>query len=118
MFRISLLTDFEDIDRWDDWVLGTHGIYITFTPPSSTKSRRSSGRDTLTATYLPQVAEEQGWNQEEALDSAIAKAGYEGPVDEAFRQSVHVQRYQSRKCFVSWDEYVQWRQTHGETVEL
>jgi uncharacterized protein (TIGR00296 family) len=107
---ISLLTDFEDAASWDDWEIGTHGIYIHFKPPGR--------RGTVTATYLPQVMPEQGWTKQEALDSAIAKAGYDGIVDDALRQSVRLERYQSRVCKVSWDEYVRWREAHGETVEV
>ena len=112
--RVSLLTNFEDVDDPFDWQFGTHGIHIHFEDPaylapaptdspasmSSTESSASSdtsalrnklsnlagaskkkvssrsGARTLSATYLPDVASEQGWNKQETLDSAMRKAGY------------------------------------------
>jgi AMMECR1 domain-containing protein len=110
-FRISLLTDFEDAEDWQDWTVGTHGIHIWFPHPRSAST-------TLSATYLPQVMPEQGWTKQEAIDSAVHKAGWEGQVTEGIRQSIRLERYQSRKCTVGWDDYVRWRQAHGESVNV
>jgi hypothetical protein len=52
------------------------------------------------------------------VDSAIAKAGWDGVVDDALRNSIELQRYQSRKCTVGWSEYVRWREAHGATVDV
>ena len=49
---VSLLTNFEKIEDPLDWTPGTHGIEIEFT---------KDGR-TYRGTYLPEVAEEQGWD--------------------------------------------------------
>lgn len=118
---ISLLTDFEDTDSYLDWTIGTHGIYISFPNPSLYPSShessflpRFSSRHTLTATYLPDVIPEQGWDKVEAVDSAIHKAGWKGTVTEDIRRSIKLRRYQSRKCTVGWDEFVQWRRAHGD----
>ncbi|GAP88541.2 putative ammecr1 family protein [Rosellinia necatrix] len=54
---VTLLTDFEDCDDAMDWELGTHGIRISFVD----RGRRYG------ATYLPDVAPEQGWTKEETL---------------------------------------------------
>jgi len=79
-------------------------------------SSRGSGRlRNLTATYLPEVAPEQGWTKVEAVDSAIRKAGWEGRITEDLRRSIKLRRYQSRKCGVDWEEFVQWRE---EQVKL
>ncbi|KGY14584.1 hypothetical protein PABG_12537 [Paracoccidioides brasiliensis Pb03] len=51
-----------------DWTLGKHGIRISFTH----RGRR------LGATYLPDVAVEQGWTKEETMESLMRKAGWEG----------------------------------------
>lgn len=66
----------------------------------------------LTATYLPDVALEQGWTHVEALDSAIRKAGYSphrsSKISEEIRQSARVTRYQSKKVTVTYDEWRAW----------
>lgn len=51
-----------------DWELGTHGIRISFMH----RGRRYG------ATYLPDVAKEQGWTKEETLISLMHKAGWNG----------------------------------------
>jgi AMMECR1 domain-containing protein len=48
---VSLLVDFEEADHHFDWEVGVHGIQIIF----SVESRSYS------ATYLPEVALEQGF---------------------------------------------------------
>jgi AMME syndrome candidate gene 1 protein len=156
--RISLLTDFEDAASYRDWTIGTHGIQITFSPPStspsasdapsplssavsllsrpllsslshsssphsshsslSTTSTTSASihRRTLSATYLPEVAPDQGWGHIDAIDSAIRKAGWHGRISEDLRRSVRVRRYRSRKSVVGWDEFVAWRAERGVPI--
>ena len=75
-------------------------------------------RRTLTATYLPEVAPDQGWEHIDAIDSAIRKAGWNGRISEDLRRSLRVRRYQSRKCVVGWDEFVAWRQSRGFPVDI
>lgn len=53
---------------------------------------------------------EQGWDKLEAIDSAIQKAGWNGIITEDLRRSIKLRRYQSKKCYVTWDEYRQWRE--------
>jgi hypothetical protein len=142
--RISLLTDFEDATSYLDWTIGTHGIQISFTPPPTSPSASdapsplssaisllsrplaslssshsaAAARRTLSATYLPEVAPDQGWEQIDAIDSAIRKAGWNGRISEDLRRSLRVRRYQSRKCVVGWDEFVAWRKSRGFPVDL
>lgn len=126
--RISLLTDFEDASSYLDWTLGVHGIYISFPQPVATASseapsplgsstslptRSTLGKHTYTATFLPEVAPEQGWDKIETVDNAIRKAGWNGRITEDVRRSLKLRRYQSRKCSVSWEEYAQWRKDNG-----
>jgi AMME syndrome candidate gene 1 protein len=130
---ISLLTDFEDASSYLDWTIGVHGIYITFSNPSllptSTNSSgapsplsssanlpRITSKQTFSATYLPDVVPEQGWDKIEAVDSAIHKAGWNGAITEDIRRSVKLRRYQSRKYTASWDEYVAWRKENGGKI--
>jgi AMME syndrome candidate gene 1 protein len=123
---ISLLTDFEDAASYLDWTIGVHGIHISFPHPTSTSSETpsplsssayvptlNSFKRTYTATYLPQIAPEQGWDKLETIDSAIRKAGWNGRIMDDIRRSIKLRRYQSRKCTVGWEEYVQWRKDNG-----
>lgn len=124
---ISLLTDFEDAPSYLDWTVGVHGIHISFPHPTSSSSSEApsplssstsvptlnSYRRTYTATYLPEIAPEQGWDKVETVDSAIRKAGWNGRITEDIRRSIRLRRYQSRKCTVGWEEYVQWRKASG-----
>ncbi|KKY21601.1 putative ammecr1 family protein [Phaeomoniella chlamydospora] len=67
---ITLLADFTTCSNPLDWELGTHGIRISFANKS--KTRRYG------ATYLPDVAVEQGWTKEETVESLMRKAGWDG----------------------------------------
>ncbi|KAF7811503.1 hypothetical protein G2W53_032479 [Senna tora] len=69
---VSLLTDYEAANHYLDWEVGKHGIIIEFNDPDY-NTRRS-------ATYLPEVAANEGWQKIEAIDSLIRKAGYNGPI--------------------------------------
>ncbi|KAF8558981.1 hypothetical protein OG21DRAFT_1503435 [Imleria badia] len=126
---ISLLTDFEDASSYLDWTVGVHGIHISFPNPSIYPSTDSSApsplssssflprflsRHTLSATFLPHVMVEQGWDKIEAIDSAIRKAGWDGSITEEIRRSIRLRRYQSRKCEVGWDKFAQWRRGNGD----
>lgn len=124
--RISLLTNFEQANSYLDWTIGVHGIYITFSHPSLLESSSEApspysstpnlptvtSKQRFTATYLPDVIPDQGWTKIEAIDSAIHKAGWRGPITEVLRRSLKLERYQSSKCTVTWKEYLDWRKNH------
>ncbi|TCD64337.1 hypothetical protein EIP91_004247 [Steccherinum ochraceum] len=127
---ISLLTDFEDASSYLDWTIGVHGIQIKFPHPSlllasdhseapsplsssSSIPTRSNLKHSFSGTYLPEVAEEQGWDKLEAIDSLIHKAGWTGRITEDLRRSIKLRRYQSRRYTVGWDEYLEWRKANG-----
>ena len=65
---LTLLASFEPCAHALDWTLGIHGLRLSFIY----KNRRHG------ATYLPDVAVEQGWNKEETLESLMKKAGWDG----------------------------------------
>lgn len=65
---LTLLADFEPCNDAMDWTLGQHGLRISFTH----RNRRHG------ATYLPDVAVEQGWTKEETVESLMKKAGWDG----------------------------------------
>jgi len=94
---ISLLTNFENGEDVWDWEIGKHGIIIEFVDPKGKKRR---------ATYLPEVAPEQGWNKQETIDSLISKAGWEGKVTDQLRYSIQLQRYQSSKASLNYQDYI------------
>ncbi|KAI5863610.1 AMMECR1 domain-containing protein [Durotheca rogersii] len=96
---VTLLTDFEDCDDAMDWDIGTHGLRISF----SDRGRRYG------ATYLPDVAEEQGWTKEETLVSLMRKAGWVGKKDKWQAVDLKVVRYQGRKKSLQYPEYKRWR---------
>ncbi|CAO3596828.1 unnamed protein product [Absidia cylindrospora] len=113
---VSLLTDFEEAKDYLDWDIGTHGIWIEFSltddddnDDGSLIARRrrssSSNKTKTTATYLPEVMEEQGWTKEEAIDSLLRKGGYIGHITKAKRQSITLTRYQSQKMTRSYAVY-------------
>lgn len=96
---VTLLTDFERCSDPLDWELGVHGIKISFYE----RHRRYS------ATYLPDVASEQGWTKEETLDSLVRKAGWTGRRSWKEINELEVVRYQGRKESVEYEEYKNFR---------
>ncbi|KAK3346709.1 AMMECR1 domain-containing protein [Lasiosphaeria hispida] len=97
---VTLLTDFEDAAGPMDWELGTHGIRISF----HYHGRRYG------ATYLPDVAVEQGWTKEETLQSLMRKAGWMGRKDRWEEVELKVVRYQGKKEGLKYAEYKCWRE--------
>ncbi|XP_071558024.1 uncharacterized protein CG5902-like isoform X3 [Temnothorax nylanderi] len=85
---VSILRHFEDGVDYLDWEIGVHGIRIEFHNEKGNKR---------TATYLPDVATEQGWDQIQTIDSLLHKGGYKGLVTPDIRRSVKLTRYQSEK---------------------
>lgn len=79
-----------------DWVLGVHGIRIEFV------TERGSKRS---ATFLPQVATEQGWDMTETIDSLLRKGGFKSQITPEVRRSIHLTRYQSQEIHMSYQDY-------------
>jgi uncharacterized protein (TIGR00296 family) len=95
---VSLLTSFEECESMYDWKIGTHGLRIAFV----------AGAQRYGATYLPEVCPEQGWTQEECLQSLVRKAGYSKRVrgtEDLEELGLMVTRYQSSKAYLPYDEY-------------
>lgn len=59
--EVSILSPLRKIKSLDEFMIGKHGIYM-----------RKAGRS---ATFLPQVATEQGWDKDETLKHLSLKAG-------------------------------------------
>ncbi|KAK2873780.1 hypothetical protein FQN49_002084 [Arthroderma sp. PD_2] len=118
---LTLLSTFETCSNALDWELGTHGIRISFIH----RGRRYG------ATYLPDVAVDQGWTKEETVESLMRKAGWEGTsgasgVARRFLRSgssgsgnpdrpwedmseFKTVRYQGLKSSASYSEWQEWR---------
>lgn len=94
---VSLLGGFEVSSGWLDWAIGQHGMIIEF-PDPVTRARR-------TATFLPEVAGEQGWTKEQTIQQLIRKAGCHAPVDAGLLHSIKLTRYQSTKSEAPYEEY-------------
>ncbi|KAL7853533.1 hypothetical protein AOLI_G00203770 [Acnodon oligacanthus] len=100
---VSLLTNFEDVGDYLDWEVGVHGIRIEFFNEKGSKR---------TATYLPEVAKEQGWDHIQTIDSLLRKGGYKAPITNDFRKTIKLTRYRSEKMTMSYAEYIAHRQHH------
>ena len=96
---VTLLTDFEEVSDPYDWVVGVHGVRLSFTD----RGRRYG------STYLPDVASEQGWSREEALFSLTRKAGWMGSHARWRELDLRVTRYQGKKCTLGYAEFKKWR---------
>jgi AMMECR1 domain-containing protein len=102
---VTLLTNFSTPSKEPlAWELGTHGIRISFTY----HSRRCG------ATYLPDVAPEQGWTKEEAIVSLMRKAGWSG--NSSSWQRVwrdgkgELVTYEGKKVELKHAEWKEWRE--------
>jgi len=98
---VSLLTNFEDGYDFLDWELGCHGIRIEFLNDKGHKK---------TATYLPEVAVEQGWDKLQTIDSLLRKGGYKGNITQDVRNSIRLTRYQSEKITLSYADHMAQKQ--------
>ncbi|EME40058.1 hypothetical protein DOTSEDRAFT_74802 [Dothistroma septosporum NZE10] len=102
--HVTLLTNFSQPTKDPlDWTLGKHGIRIRFTYHA-----RGYG-----ATYLPDVAKEQGWTKEETLISLMRKAGWSGSSgswQKHWREGKgELVRYEGKQVGLEYDEWQQWR---------
>lgn len=96
---VTLLTDFEDCKDAMDWELGIHGLRVSF---------RDGGRR-YGSTFLPDVAPEQGWDQEDTLVNLVRKAGWPGRKDKWRDLDIKVVRYQGKKVHLRYPEFKQFR---------
>ena len=65
---VSLLVNFEQNKKAHDWTVGKHGIEIKF----------MENNKHYNSTFLPEVASDEGWSQDDTLKHLIRKAGYKG----------------------------------------
>ena len=57
-------------------------------------------------TFLPEVSEQQNWDQEETVAHLVRKAGYRGDFSASLFASIRCSRYQSSKFRMTYKDYV------------
>ena len=93
--EVSLLIKFEEAKDAMDWIIGTHGIDIEF---------QDNKGLTYSSTFLPEVAEEEGWDKRTTLKYLVQKAGYTGSLNKIIN-NIKLTRYQSLKKTISYEQY-------------
>lgn len=93
---VSLLVQYEQCTDAFDWTVGQHGIMIKFFVDGRSYS----------ATFLPEVAAEREWTVDQTIAHLVQKAGYYGALTPEFLRSIQCTRYQSSKCRLTFQEYV------------
>ncbi len=58
------------------------------------------------ATFLPEVAAEQGWTQAQTIEALLRKGGVAGPPSPAVWASITAERYQSQKTALTHAEWL------------
>ena len=94
--EVSLLVKFKKAKNPMDWTVGKHGIDIEFEDDLG---------NTYSSTFLPEVAEEEEWDQRTTLKFLVRKAGYKGALDKVLG-GMKLTRYQSIKKTISYNEYI------------
>ncbi|KAL8967586.1 MAG: hypothetical protein Q9183_002845 [Haloplaca sp. 2 TL-2023] len=98
--HITLLHTFTACAHPLEWSLGTHGLRISFTH----RGRRYG------ATYLPDVAIEQGWSKEQTMVSLMRKAGWTGRSrDWRSVADLRAVRYEGKGADCTWHTWRTWR---------
>ena len=90
---VSLLVNFKHLPNdklLNGWTIGKHGIEISF-----------EADDYYSATFLPEVAEEEGWDHQTTMDYLIEKSGYSGTFQE-IKSSIKAKTYESIKTKLSY----------------
>ncbi|KAA8646058.1 hypothetical protein EYZ11_001938 [Aspergillus tanneri] len=119
---LTLLGTFEPCTNAMDWILGLHGLRISFIH----RGRRYG------ATYLPDVPVEQGWTKEQTVKSLMDKAGWTGSTEGTSRKFLRgssstnhgsnsskpweqvsdfrAVKYQGLKAAATYAEWQEWRE--------
>lgn len=113
---VSVLCDFTPLasPALSEWTIGEHGLQLSYSVAAGT----TGGRRRASATYLPEVAAEQGWSKEQTLDSLFRKGGWRGARGADFRSEcapITAKTYRSVKARASYDRYLEVVQRARET---
>ena len=93
--EVSLLINFEEAKDAMDWEIGTHGIDIEF---------QDINGQIFSSTFLPEVAQDEGWDKRTTLKYLVQKAGYKGSLDKIIKD-IKLTRYQSIKKTISYNQF-------------
>ena len=112
--EVSLLHSFEHARNALDWEVGKHGIMIDF----------EVEEQSFSATFLPEVAQEEGWDQLTTIKYLVHKAGY-FYTEYVCRilyyisdllEDIECTRYQTEKGYLQFGEYVEMTKARGRDV--
>ncbi|CAN6626109.1 hypothetical protein TRVA0_010S02696 [Trichomonascus vanleenenianus] len=90
---VTILRDFEKLEDPLDWTVGEHGVIAEFGMPH------------LNATFLPDVASDQGWDKETTLLHLARKAGVRARSFDQLKE-ITVERYQGDKSRIKYNQYM------------
>eukprot|EP01087_Luapelamoeba_hula_P021220 TRINITY_DN737_c0_g1_i1.p1 TRINITY_DN737_c0_g1~~TRINITY_DN737_c0_g1_i1.p1 ORF type:complete len:225 (-),score=30.70 TRINITY_DN737_c0_g1_i1:163-837(-) len=93
---ISLLFAFEKASHCYDWEVGTHGVRIDFVDWDNV--HRS-------ATFLPHVAPQFGYDQKQTIERLVEKSGSDSPVDKRLASRIKTTRFQASLKDVPYSDY-------------
>eukprot|EP00755_Sulcionema_specki_P000896 Sspe_Gene.115959::Locus_104160_Transcript_1_1_Confidence_1.000_Length_789::g.115959::m.115959 len=96
--KVTVLTEREKVSRWDDWVVGKHGVAVTLRCPSTS--------ELLAATFLPEVALQQGWTRRTTMEILLQKAGYKRPITNEVLEKCNVERYEGRSSSLVFSDFL------------
>ncbi|KAL6782525.1 hypothetical protein ACKKBG_A07130 [Auxenochlorella protothecoides x Auxenochlorella symbiontica] len=105
---VSLLHSFETGGSWEDWVPGVHGIIIEFACPLTGGTR--------SATFLPEIAQQEGWTRVQTIDQLISKAGARGGQASlrSIRAGLSLVRYQSTAASLTHAQFLALQKRRAE----
>ncbi|SCO74055.1 conserved Plasmodium protein, unknown function [Plasmodium vivax] len=92
---ITYLFNFEKCAHVYDWVIGKHGIKISFVV---NKRRYSS-------TFLPEVASQHNFDHQTTVKKLIRKANYRGEINDELLENIQVERYEGVSCSLTHVDY-------------
>ncbi|CAH2354383.1 uncharacterized protein CLIB1423_16S01464 [[Candida] railenensis] len=101
---VTLLDNFEEISSYEDWTVGEHGLKVYI----------KLGGQHFSGTFLPSVAEEQGWDKKTTLWYLLKKADYDAVSKSqttAFYEKglkegwLELVRYSGKKDSMGYNEY-------------
>ena len=92
---VTVLSEMKAVQRWDDWEIGRHGVYMTY----------HDGLRNYNATFLPSVIVDQGWSKHQTFEHLLRKAGAPvRPTREIF-EACKVMAYEGSKAGVTHADY-------------
>jgi len=93
---VSLLYGFEKVADCYDWEVGKHGIRIDF---------RDSKSHQRSATFLPNVAPQFGYDQKQTIERLVEKSGCDERVDKRLTARLKTTRFQAAHCDATYEEF-------------